>query len=63
MEIQLEIIAINTYTVDDAYQLSLKIGGSNFRLPDVHIHKLGVLSSIKQQANHQAQQISKLLTM
>ena len=25
MEIQLEIIAINTYIVDDAYQLAIKI--------------------------------------
>ena len=53
MEIELEMIVACTYTVDDIYQLALKIEeGLSSSLPDIQVHKLRLLSSIKQQANH-----------
>ena len=52
MEIQFEMIAAHTYTVDDVYQLALKIEeGLNFSFPDIQVYKLGALSPTGQQAN------------
>ncbi|RVW46228.1 LINE-1 retrotransposable element ORF2 protein [Vitis vinifera] len=52
MEIQLEMIAAHTYTVDDVYQLALKIEeGLKFRVSKRPVHKLGALSPTGQQAN------------
>ena len=63
MDIQLEWIIAYTYTMDDVYQLALKIEGLKFQASKHPSHKLGVLSPTKQQANHLAQQFPKLLTM
>ncbi|KAL6328604.1 hypothetical protein AAG906_003289 [Vitis piasezkii] len=51
MEIQLEMIVAHTYTVDDVYQLALKIEeGLKFGF-QAQVHKLGALSPTGQQAN------------
>ena len=63
MDIQLEWIIAYTYTMDDVYQLALKIEGLKFQASKHPSHKLGVLSPTKQQANHLAQQFPKLQTM